>query len=145
MNAWQVSERCCAASACAFHMQLSVSFKVIGRVQSTMSHPGTAGVCNYSLLARCKPEPGFHPVWMQSRMQEHPIALFCLRWVDKLQYEIAPAACVAAETSVRSEHVPGAPQLCTRASSAALSQGTPFSCWGAVLGPVCWWCSVSCL
>lgn len=59
-----------------------------------MSHPGTAGVWNYSLLARCKPEPGFYPVWMQSSAQKHPIVLFCLRWVDKPQYEIAPAACV---------------------------------------------------
>lgn len=63
-------------------------------VQSPMSHPGTPGVCSYSLLGRCKPEPGFYPVWMQSRTQEHPIVLFCLRWVDRLQYEIAPAACV---------------------------------------------------
>lgn len=68
--------------------------KSSGRVQSTVSHPGTAGVCNYSLLARCKPEPGFYPVWIQSRTQKHPIALFCPRWVDKLQYGIAPAACV---------------------------------------------------
>lgn len=93
-NAWWVSE-----DAVLHLLVLSICnslfpSKSSGRVQSTVSHPGTAGVCNYSLLARCKPEPGFYPAWMQSRTQKHPIALFCPGWVDKLQYGIAPAACV---------------------------------------------------
>lgn len=90
--------------------------KSSGRVQSALSHPGTAAVCNYSLLARCRPEPGFYPVWMQSRTQKHSSALFCPRWVDKLQDEIAAAACVPKrlkallEVNMFLEHPSSAPE-----------------------------------
>lgn len=110
MDAWR--ERLRDAVLCLLVLSICGSLfpsKSSGRVQSTMSHPGTAGVCNYSLLARCKPEPGLYPVWMQSRTQKHPIVLFCLSMLGAVWNCPSCVCSWEAEGSVRSQSVPGAP------------------------------------